>query len=478
MAIKRYVAEKDAGITNAFDSGLLVRCTGSNTGESDTLPIFSIFAQASTSSSELARALYQFPVDDISTDRTAGTIPVSGSVSFYLNLFNTPHSFTVPRKFTLAIDPVSRSWDEGAGVDSDGYEDTGVCNWMTASTSSSGPVYWSTAGGDYWTGSYIPATNLPHYTAYFDRGYEDLFLDITSLVEEWMAGTYPNYGVGVRLTSSIETALSSSYTKKFFCRFSEYWYKRPTLEARWDDSRKDQRVSFYASSSLSSDNTNTIYFYNYNRGQLADLPFLSQSAQLWADASSGVTGTYYLTASAAVGKVSTGIYSASFIVNTTASCIYDRWFNGVSNACFHTGSAIDVKGSQGNTAYSIPRYVLSMPDLKTVYSATDNPTFRVSTVDKNYQPNVYTKMQTEPELQIVDNLYYQVRRATDSLIVIPFGTGSLNHTRCSYDVSGSYFSLDLSMFESDYMYQFEFAQKNPNGRFELLKEKFKFRVEE
>jgi hypothetical protein len=476
--IKRYVAEKDSTITNGFKSGLLSRGTGSNCGEADTCEIYSIYAQASTGSQELSRALFQFPISDILTDRTAGSIPASGSVSFFLQIFNAPHSFTVPRKFTLAVDPVSRSWDEGSGVDLDDYSDAGVCNWIIASTGSSGQVSWSVQGGDYWTSSYAPGSTLPHYTSYFDRGIEDLSLDVTSLVEEWAAGTYPNYGVGLRLTASIENALSSSYTKKFFTRGSEFFFKRPVIEARWDDSRKDQRATFYASSSQNSSNVNTLYFYSYNRGRLADLPFLSQSAQLWTDVSSGVTGAYFLTASAAVGKLSTGIYTASFVVDTSSSFIYDRWFNGTSNVCFYTGSAISVKGPQGAAHYSIPRYVVSIPDLKSAYSADDTPLFRVSTVDKNWIPNSYVKMQTEPELQVVEDFYYQVRRATDGLVVIPFGTGSMNHTRCSYDVSGSYFRLDLSLLEPSYMYQFEFGMLNSIGNFELLKEKPKFRIED
>ena len=53
MAIKRYYATKDNTITNAFKSNLSTRGVSGNMGQSDVLEVFSIYAQANTSSSEL-----------------------------------------------------------------------------------------------------------------------------------------------------------------------------------------------------------------------------------------------------------------------------------------------------------------------------------------------------------------------------------------------------------------------------------------
>jgi hypothetical protein len=43
MAIKRYTANADNSITNAFESNLQTRGTGSNAGAADVLETFSIF---------------------------------------------------------------------------------------------------------------------------------------------------------------------------------------------------------------------------------------------------------------------------------------------------------------------------------------------------------------------------------------------------------------------------------------------------
>ena len=117
MAIKRYFAIKDNTITNAFRSDLVTRGTGSNMGQSDTLEVFSIYGQANSSSAELERFLIEFSTDEIKTDRTAGNIPASGSLQFFLKLCNIRNPFTLPRDYTLEISAVSASWQEGLGLD-------------------------------------------------------------------------------------------------------------------------------------------------------------------------------------------------------------------------------------------------------------------------------------------------------------------------------------------------------------------------
>ena len=89
MAIKRFYAEKDNTITNAFKPNLITRATASNMGAADILEVFSIYGQATTSSSELSRVIIQFDTGSISTARLAGDIPGSGSVNFYLRIYYT-----------------------------------------------------------------------------------------------------------------------------------------------------------------------------------------------------------------------------------------------------------------------------------------------------------------------------------------------------------------------------------------------------
>ena len=193
MAIKRYVADADTTIANAFKSNLTTRATASNMGRADSLEIFSIYGQESSGSSELSRVLVNFSTTDIASDRTNGVIPSSGSVKFYLRMFNAVTPFTVPRNFTLVAAAVSGtapgfsnfSWQEGHGIDMDSYTDVTRngegANWINVGSSSTNTVVqWQNAGGDY----HLDSSSSFEQT--FDVGVEDLEMDITLLVEQWM----------------------------------------------------------------------------------------------------------------------------------------------------------------------------------------------------------------------------------------------------------------------------------------------------
>ena len=166
MGIKRYIASQDTSITDSFKENLVTRGTGSNMGSSDSLELFSIYAQATTSSLERSRILVQFPIETITSDRASGLIPSNGSVKFYLKLSNVAHPFTVPKKFTALVQAVSRSWDEGSGLDMERYSDAGFANWEYASDG----VQWTTQGGDFHVS--------PTFSQFFEKGNEDLSTDI------------------------------------------------------------------------------------------------------------------------------------------------------------------------------------------------------------------------------------------------------------------------------------------------------------
>jgi hypothetical protein len=130
MSIKRYFSNADNTINNAFRSTLTTRGTGSNAGRSDILEVFSIFGQASSGSVEQSRALINFDVSKITADRASSVIPASGSVKFFLRVFNAEHGQTLPKNSTLAILPISASWNEGPGLDMEEYSDLDVSNWI------------------------------------------------------------------------------------------------------------------------------------------------------------------------------------------------------------------------------------------------------------------------------------------------------------------------------------------------------------
>jgi len=479
MSLKRYIATKDNTITNAFEANLQTRGTGSNMGLADSMAVFSIYGQANSSSLEASRFLVQFPVSSSDTgqtilaDRLAGKIPASGSVDFYLRIFNVATPQTLPRDFTLVVEPVSQSWEEGYGLDMEEYKDetyggTGS-NWINARAS----VPWTSEGGDY-----LPT---PTYEQTFDLGTEDLEINISELVENWIigldGGEFDNFGVGVRLTSSQEDGNRSYYTKHFSARGSEYFFKRPIIEARWDDTRKDQRGDFYVSSSTLSaaDNLQTIYFYNYVHGQPTNLPNVGTGeifVDVYSEAAAGTQQTTTPDQPVTGGWVSTGIYSASFALNTTEEVVFDRWGSG--SICYHTGS-FKPKVFKSSQIFDTQEYVTSVTNLRSEYTNNDLARLRVYTRKKGWNPTIYTVATAGIQNHIIDNIYYRVFRIIDDFEVISYGTGSENHTRLSYDVSGSYFDLDMSLFEIGFGYGVRFTFF-VNGAYDEYNHTYKFKV--
>jgi len=471
MAIKRYVASADNTITNAFKANLTTRGTGSNMGASDVLEIFSIYGQANSSSLEKSRVLLSFPISTISTDISNGTVP--SNASFYLKMFNVAHNETLPTNFNLEIKEVSGSWDEGTGLDMSEYSDIGYSNWIAATSASLGITNWVVQGGDYYAS--------PIYTASFDSGTEDIEIDVTNTINSWLNATRPNNGFGIMLSSSLENStLRSYYTKKFSARSSEYFYKRPTIEARWDSSKQDDRGNFYVSSSTVSatDNLNTLYLYNYVRGQLKDINGVG-TGNIYVNIYAALGGSTLTTAPntpVTGGWVSTGIYSASVAINTTASTIHDVWFSGSNQ--YHTGT-ITTKTFANSEYIETDGKVISITNLKNSYTTSEYPKLRLYVRSKNWSPTIYTKATADVEQEYIKNLYYRVYRVQDGLDVITnAATASTNHTKVSYDVSGSYFPLDMSLFESGYMYAIKFVIKEENNYLKELDEVFKFRVDQ
>ena len=498
MAIRRYLANADNTITNAFEYNLTTRGTGSNMGASDISEVFSIYGQSSSSSLEVARILTQFPVTSISSDRAAGTIPASGSVNFVLRMYNAVHGETIPKSYSLNISAISKSWEEGTGLDMEGYTDltydgTGS-NWQRASKSAA----WTTAGGDFFSDT------SSSFSASFDNGTEDLEVDITTLVEQWLnssgnvLGSKTNYGVIVMLPAGEEGQKRSYYTKRFFARGTEFFFKRPVIEARWDSSNQDDRGNFFLSSSVATatENLNKLYLYNNIRGQLRDIPGVGTNKirlsiysgssdnssatgdKLFLPVGGGVAATGHTNITGS--HVSTGIYSASFAyASSSITTIFPVWHSGSLNSAtvYHTGSAIEVKTFASSDFNPSSNYVTTITNLKKSYSREEEARIRLYVRQKDWSPTIYTKAKSDPDNLILEDAYFRVIRTIDELDVVEYGTGSLNHTKLSYDVSGNYFDLPMELLDSGYMYGIKFLYKLPNGLYKEQPNTFKFRVE-
>ena len=302
-----------------------------------------------------------------------------------------------------------------------------------------------------------------------------------------------NYGLILKLSGSFEdgTTNKSYYTKRFFARSSHHFFKRPTLEAQWDSAVKDDRSDILRSSSLApaEDNINNIYLYNRRRNKLINIPSTGSRLVTQLHVSAGAApvslsvggGTTaasptFITAS----KDSLGIYKASFAYSGTESNLVDVWSSDNGNGTYtqlFTGSGFKVNDDSSDCSYGIPSYITNITNLKSSYNKLETYTFRVYTRSKSWQPNIYSVASNAAPVTIIRDAFYKIVRVSDNLTIIPYTTGSTpSYSSLSYDVSGSFFDLDMSILEPNYLYEISFLYKDSVDYIEQ-KEKFKFRVD-
>lgn len=357
---------------------------------------------------------------------------------------------------------------------------------VAVTTSGSNATEWDSIGGDYNT------TIIK--TQQFDSGLENLEIDVSDIVEKWLLDSdpWPNYGFGVRLTNAFEGYFSSStgentateihnlsgsqksyYTKKFFGRGTEFFFKRPVLEAQFEDTKRDDRGNFHISSSLlpAADNLNTLFFYNRFRGRLVDIAGSTAARpvlKLYYSSGSVPEGSargFLNQAGSAVteliaSRVDTGIYkvqiaATSSIVTDTYPYLVDVWCSGSEEVL--TGSAITPKTYKPESYEESSNLVLSMTNLKPEYGRDDLAKLRLYAREKNWSPNIYTVAKSKPENKIISSGSYKVVRIADDTTVVDYGTGSLKYTELSYDQNGNYFEFNMDMLEPGYQYGFKFS---------------------
>jgi len=483
MAIKRFIADADTVITNAYLGNLQTVATGSNMGLADSLEVFHIYAQANALSEEVARTLIRFPVTDITTAIAANEMPAAG-VSYSLRLYNSPHPWTLPTNYSMVVHPMTTAWDEGHGLDMEDYKDDGAsgvdpdnqfggtgASWNVAAAG----VDWTTPGGDFNAGI--------TFTATFDEdGTEDIELDITAQVAAWLAGG-ANNGLVIKLLTSHEDGSEqrSYYTKKFFARGSEYFYRRPMIEARWDSTDAgDDRNNFYAESNLraTADNQNLISIRNNVGGVPTNIPTINGAMDIKfypTEEDAEALTNEIVGATVVMDNTATGVYAATVVLPTDLDNVQAVWQDQTPTV--YLSESLNIKHRTVDlTSEANPVHVTTITNLKSKYSTEEVPRLRIYTRLKDWSPTIYTVASKEIESEVIEETYYEVTRVTDGLPVVEYGIDGTDHTKLSYDSEGNYFDFDMELCEPGYMYRINLAFRI-NGEVRYQPETFKFRVE-
>ena len=213
-----------------------------------------------TTRNSISRHLIQFDLSGLESRLDSKEINADYVSAYKLKFTNcipsdtvldTEYEFDILNKkvaasFDLIAFPINKSWDEGRGFDlteqhliirsKGSYTDlTGYSNWISATSSTD----WDEPGIFTDPTGSTAVTN--YVSQHFAIGSENLEMDVTDIVKDWLSGGSDNNGMALsysrpfELESADTRFISSFYTNKTNTSF------KPYLEVQYDQVIKDDR---------------------------------------------------------------------------------------------------------------------------------------------------------------------------------------------------------------------------------------------
>lgn len=478
-------ALKDTYITNRIISNNF-RAKDANVGQAGTLDLFKLHDEntltGTAAPQELSRILVKFDLSNLQS-LTGSTLDINhSSFKCTLKLYDVYGGQPTPENFKIIVHPLSKSFDEGTGMDIRNYSHLGSCNFITASATSGNPVVWNSQGANA-SGilgqsniDIISSGNLKDgdgvanlfKTQSFATGLEDISIDITTLVSATIAGLLPDHGLRIAFSGTQETDTKTRFVKRFASRHSSNDRKTPRICVQYDDSVHDDHENMFF------DLTGSLFLRNYHRGQLANLRSGSSLTEITGDNSirlkikSGswyklLTGSQHKIGSAAVS----GTYSASFAIssltteltgeiNAAGSGTFNLyWISSDQTVAYHTGSLV-INSITRNSFSSNPRKLnFTIMNQKPSYLSTEKVRFRVHVEDISPVVKRARKVPIENKTILFRNMHYRVVDAQTNDVIIPFDE-SKNSTRLSSDGNGMFFDMYMDSLTKGRNYMIHF----------------------
>ncbi len=501
-------ASKDTYITNKIVNNS-IRATDANVGSAGSLDLFKLYDENTISGEtepiELSRILIKFPIEEITTMDNSGIIDVNDdSFKCVLKLHDVYGGQTTPSNFKTIVFPLAQEFNEGTGMNVVTFTDLGATNYVTASISNGNAVLWNLPGAmksgslgeadiDVITSGSLStpsgATNMSlNVESLFEKGSEDLMVDVTHIVSGTASGQIPNHGFLIGLSGSYEKNEKSYFVKRFASRDVQIASSRPKLIIQFNDVQQDSHsdMIFNVSSSL--------YLRNYHFGNLNNILSGSSAQELEGDncmllkLEFGDFKETYNVSQAMRGRHKIqGVYSASLAVSSYDSFLYDHvsasgsitfsevWTNP-SETVTYLSSSIEIKGENRRKANTKNQnnILLTVLNVNKEYRRGEVVNVRVFGEERD-RPISYVKSPLEKKSQIFKEMFYRIRDVHDGEIIVDFDTSN-NSTKLSTDEDGMFFTFFTDTLERGRVYSFDFLIKR-NGADTLIKDAAsKFRI--
>lgn len=205
----------------------------------------------------ISRHLMYFDISNLISKINSKEIMSGNITSYKLKMYNAipsdknlekeyktnPLFKQIAQSFDLLVFPINKHWDEGRGYDlgkqnylvkSYGQVDyTGYSNWNSATTITS----WNEPG--IFNNPTASTTN--YAIQHFERGDEDLDIDITDMVNSWLSGGSTNHGLAVSFNRPYELISSDTrYIASFYTQHTNSAFK-PFIEVNYNQTIRDDR---------------------------------------------------------------------------------------------------------------------------------------------------------------------------------------------------------------------------------------------
>lgn len=345
----------------------IVRNTLLNTARNEVTELF----YGGDSTQRWSRFIFHFDTDRLEQLHSGGTFPdltkmkhtlkMTNTASFQNSLLNghRPGNKVRTSSFDLILFKINQEWDEGVGYDftyhvpleGDISISTNPSNWIYSKTNTE----WNNGPGIY-TGT--PSSNIIVNSQHFDKGNENIEMDITDEVNSILTGD-TNYGYGIAFARDIETLTTDQLQYVgFFTKHTHQTYE-PFVETVYEETIKDDRHNFFL------DKPNKVYLYSNLGGEPTDL---DQKPEV--DVHDHEENLFASYSQSAVTHVTKGVYSIDITVPSTAytDCFIfnDTWKNIKVNGIDRPDITLDIPLKAADQYFNIG----SNDELPTQYTFT------------------------------------------------------------------------------------------------------------
>ena len=400
--------------------------------------------------SDFTRHLLYFDVTDLQEKYNCGELGDLSNVTHTLRMTNSTFfdrdlqaqklldGKQRTSSFDLNLFRVNKLWDEGCGYDYSLYfsiqpDDNitfveSASNWINATTTEE----WDEPGVYSGTPSGITVT-----TQHFDKGNENIEMDITNEVNSLITGGTVNNGYGLSFERSLEIkdVVPQQYVG-FFTRHTQTYYE-PFVETSYNNPIRDDRKNFYRGK------VNRLYLYTNLGGEPTNLD--SKPSVTINDGDGNLFSSY--TTNDVVQQTKGVYYIELFVPITSSDCTIfsDNWSNLTINGINRPDVTLQFE-IKDDTEYYNFGYSESLP---IEYTVNLSGIRRDEKIKRGDQRKVFVNARipyTINESSVIDGLQYRLWIAEGSTEV-----NVIDWTDVNRSFLKNYFILDTSwMIPNEY----------------------------